>query len=79
MPENENVMIGRHSFAHVLAKAVMELFDGVKIAIGPAIDSGFYYDFEIPHVITEEDFSKIEDKMKEIIKRKHRSTLESDI
>lgn len=70
MPENENIMVGRHSLAHVLAKAVMELFDGVKIAIGPAIDSGFYYDFEIPHVITEEDFSKIEDKMKEIIKRK---------
>ena len=70
MPENENVMVGRHSLAHVLAKAVMELFDGVKIAIGPAIDSGFYYDFEIPHVITEEDFPKIEDKMKEIIKRK---------
>ena len=45
MPNNENLEMGRHSLAHVLAKAVTELFDGVKLAIGPAIEAGFYYDW----------------------------------
>ena len=60
---------GRHSLAHVLAKAVTELFEDVKLAIGPAIDTGFYYDFDMRHTITEDDFKKIEERMDEIITR----------
>lgn len=66
----QNVEMGRHSLAHVLAKAVTELFDDVKLAIGPAIDTGFYYDFDITSVITDADFGKIENRMAEIIKRR---------
>jgi len=62
--------VGRHGLAHILAKAVTELFDGVRLAIGPAIDNGFYYDFDLPESVTEADFSKIEDKMREILKRR---------
>jgi len=67
MPELE---MGRHSLAHVLAKAVCELFDGVRLAIGPAIDNGFYYDFDLPHAITEADFPAIEAKLTEILRRR---------
>lgn len=59
----------RHTAAHVMAQAVMELFPGTKLAIGPAIKDGFYYDFDIPAKISSEDLSKIEDKMMEIVKR----------
>src|SRR6187399_241258 len=50
----------RHSAAHLLAEAVRRLYPGVKIAIGPAIENGFYYDFEFPEPIREEDLEKIE-------------------
>ena len=62
----------RHSLAHILAKAVIELYgaDRVQYAIGPQIADGFYYDFEIPEAISAEDFKRIEDKMREIIKRR---------
>jgi threonyl-tRNA synthetase len=53
--------------AHVLAKAVCQLFDDVKLAIGPPVDNGFYYDFDLPHTIKEEDFPAIEKRMTEII------------
>jgi threonyl-tRNA synthetase len=60
----------RHDAAHVLAAAVMELWPGVKISIGPAIDNGFYYDFEFPDgvSISQEDFPAIEAKMAEHVK-----------
>jgi threonyl-tRNA synthetase len=60
----------RHDAAHVLATAVMELYPGVKISIGPAIDQGFYYDFEFPSgtTVSEEDFSRIEERMHAHIK-----------
>ena len=66
----------RHSLAHVLAKAVMEIFgkENVQIAIGPQIADGFYYDFILPRSISEEDFPAIEDKMREILKRKEEWT-----
>ena len=64
------IEMARHSLAHVLAQAVTELFDGANLAIGPAIDHGFYYDFELPHTITEADFAAIEAKMTEILKRR---------
>ena len=53
-PEALGVM--RHSCAHVMARAVMRLFDGVQLAFGPTIDNGFYYDFGLEHHLTEEDF-----------------------
>lgn len=57
----------RHSTSHVMAQAVKELFPEVKLAIGPSIESGFYYDFETPHTFTPEDLEEIEKRMKEII------------
>jgi threonyl-tRNA synthetase len=58
----------RHSLAHILATAVRELFPGTKFGIGPAIENGFYYDFELPKTIADEDLPKIEQKMRQIIK-----------
>jgi threonyl-tRNA synthetase len=59
----------RHDAAHVLATAVLELYPGVKISIGPPIDDGFYYDFEFPEgvKVSDEDFERIEAKMREHI------------
>jgi threonyl-tRNA synthetase len=59
----------RHSTAHVLAQAVLDLFPGAKFAIGPAIEHGFYYDFELPdgRTFTDEDLERIEARMREII------------
>jgi threonyl-tRNA synthetase len=60
----------RHDAAHVLATAVMELYPGVKISIGPPIEDGFYYDFDFPEgqKLTEDDFERVEAKMREHIK-----------
>jgi len=52
-----------------MAEAVKELYPDVKLAIGPAIDTGFYYDFDMPNVLTEDDLPKIESKMREIVAR----------
>src|SRR5205807_5929640 len=59
----------RHDAAHVLATAVMELYPGVKISIGPPIDDGFYYDFDFPDGVTvsDADFEEIEHRMREHI------------
>jgi threonyl-tRNA synthetase len=59
----------RHSAAHIMADAVQSLFPGTKLAIGPAIETGFYYDFDAPRPFTEEDLRKIEAKMQEIVER----------
>lgn len=58
----------RHSCAHVMADAVTQLFPGVKLAIGPSIENGFYYDFDYKGTFTPEDLVKIEAKMNDIIK-----------
>jgi threonyl-tRNA synthetase len=60
----------RHDAAHVLATAVMELYPGVKISIGPPIEDGFYYDFDFPEGVTvsEDDLGRIEDRMREHVK-----------
>ena len=58
----------RHSSAHLLAEAVRRLYPGVKIAIGPPIENGFYYDFEFPSPISEDDLARIEDEVKREIK-----------
>lgn len=61
----------RHSSAHVMAQAVLELFPDGKYTIGPAIEDGFYYDFDLPRNLTPEDLEKIEARMKEIIRQNH--------
>ncbi|MBI3306917.1 MAG: threonine--tRNA ligase [Candidatus Omnitrophica bacterium] len=58
----------RHSTAHILAQAVLSLFPNTKLAIGPAIKDGFYYDFDRDEAFTEEDLAKLEAKMQEIVK-----------
>jgi threonyl-tRNA synthetase len=59
----------RHSASHILAQAVLTLYPDTKIGIGPAIDDGFYYDFEFSTPIEEEDLKKIEKEMKKIVKK----------
>ena len=66
---NEKLQMQRHSMAHVLAKALVELYPNLKLTIGPAIEDGFYYDIDMEKSIVPEDFKAIEDKMNEIIKR----------
>jgi threonyl-tRNA synthetase len=58
----------RHSSAHVLATAVRQLFPEARIGFGPAIDDGFYYDFEVPRPFTPEDLQAIEERMREVVK-----------
>ena len=65
----ESLAILRHSTAHVMAQAVRELYPEVKVAIGPSIEDGFYYDFERSEAFTPEDFEQIEAKMTEIIRK----------
>lgn len=60
----------RHSAAHVLAEAICELWPGTQLAYGPPVDDGFFYDMATPEPISQDDFPKIEAKMKEIIKAK---------
>jgi threonyl-tRNA synthetase len=60
----------RHTTAHVLAEAVQELFPGTKFGFGPPIEDGFYYDFELPRALSEEDFPAIEAAMRKVIKQR---------
>ena len=69
--ENSHLYRVRHSAAHVMAEAVLELFPQGKVAIGPAIADGFYYDFDLPRALTPEDLEVIEQNMKKIIKAGH--------
>ncbi len=64
---DEGLHILRHSAAHVMAQAVLDLFDGATFAIGPAIEDGFYYDFEVGEPFHPDDLERIEDRMAEII------------
>ena len=61
----------RHSTAHIMAEAVVEMFPEAEIAIGPPIEDGFYYDFDLPRSLTPEDLEVIEVRMREIIAEKH--------
>ena len=71
MEKEEVLKVYRHSLAHIMAKAVIEIFGKeVQYAIGPEIEDGCYYDFILPRAVTEEDFPVIEEKMHEIIKRR---------
>ena len=62
----------RHSASHVMAQAVLDEFPDGKVAIGPAIEDGFYYDFDLPRPLTPDDLVKIEKQMKKILKGKHK-------
>jgi len=66
----------RHDAAHIMAEAVKELFDGVQVTIGPAIDNGFYYDFAKNEPFSTDDLALIEAKMHEIVKRDEKITRE---
>ncbi len=72
MEREEYLEVYRHSLAHVMAKAVIEMFGPgeVQYAIGPQIADGCYYDFTLPRTLNKDDFQTIEDKMREILKRK---------
>ena len=69
---DEAAWIYRHSMSHVLAQAVLRLFPDAQLAIGPAIDDGFYYDFDVAEPFTPEDLQKIEREMKRVVKQNHR-------
>ncbi|MBN2282930.1 MAG: threonine--tRNA ligase [Deltaproteobacteria bacterium] len=68
-PEGREVL--RHSISHIMAEAVKDLFDGVKVTIGPSIEDGFYYDFDYVNTFTPDDLERIEARMREIIAEDH--------
>ena len=72
MNREEYLEVYRHSLSHILAKAMIEIFgrENVQYAIGPQIADGFYYDFILPRTVGPDDFKTIENKMREILKRK---------
>jgi len=61
----------RHSTAHIMAEAVLRIFPDAKIAIGPAIEKGFYYDFDLPRSLSSEDLEQIENHMRDIVSENH--------
>ena len=65
-PEGRAIL--RHSTAHVLAQAVQDLFPKAKLGIGPPIENGFYYDFDVPQPFHPDDLDRIEKRMQEIVK-----------
>ena len=69
--KNEQLEKVRHSMSHVMAAAVLEMFPDAQIAIGPSIENGFYYDFDLPRSLTPEDLEEITERMKTLIKGKH--------
>ena len=69
--KKERLAVIRHSTAHVMAEAVLKLFPGSKVAIGPSIDNGFYYDFDLSRPIKEEDLAEIEKEMRRIVSGNH--------
>src|SRR5512135_3076944 len=62
----------RHSAAHVMAEAVLEMFPEAKYTIGPPIENGFYYDFDLQQPLSQEDLEMIEKRMRQIIARHHK-------
>src|SRR5215203_4411293 len=65
----EGLEVLRHSTAHAMAQAILELYPGSKLTIGPPIENGFYYDIEVNGRITDEDLPRIEEKMREVVRR----------
>ena len=71
LPKEERLSRMRHSAAHVLAEAMVELFPDAELGIGPPIDTGFYYDFRLPRSLTPEDLQWLQDRMKQSVAGKH--------
>ena len=69
MNKEKKLEIKRHSLAHILAVAILEMFPEAKFGVGPNIENGFYYDFDLPRTLIPEDLPILEKKMKEIIKK----------
>jgi threonyl-tRNA synthetase len=69
---NDELDAMRHSTAHVMAEAVLDLFPSTKLGIGPAVADGFYYDFELPRAVKPEDLAAIEDRMRASVAANHR-------
>lgn len=67
--EKPKIEVIRHSLSHILAMAVLDMFPEAKLAIGPAIENGFYYDFDLPRTLIPEDLPILEDKMRKILKK----------
>ena len=67
--KKQREMTARHTMSHVLAGAIKSIFGDVKFGIGPAIEDGFYYDFDMEHVLNEDDFDAIDQKMREIVEQ----------
>ena len=65
--QNDDLERLRHSTAHIMAEAVLELFPEGKIAFGPPIEDGFYYDFDLPRSLAPDDLREIETRMRDII------------
>src|SRR6185436_16005881 len=61
----------RHSAAHIMAQAVVEMFPDAKYTIGPPVENGFYYDFDLPRNLTPEDLEQIEKRMRQIVQGRH--------
>ncbi len=74
MPKKETypIEIVRHSTAHILAAAVLELYPGTKFGVGPVVENGFFYDMDIPKPLTAQDLLRIEKKMREMVRRKEK-------
>ncbi len=77
LPKEERLARMRHSAAHVLAEAMLDLFPDAELGIGPPIDSGFYYDFRLPRSLTPEDLEWLEKRMRESVAGKHAYRMES--
>ncbi len=71
MPEHDDLERMRHSTAHIMAQAVLDMFPEGKLAFGPPIEDGFYYDFDLPRSLTPDDLGPIEARMREIIKGRY--------
>lgn len=71
LTKDEKLYRIRHGLAHVMAQAVLEMFPEGKIAIGPPIENGFYYDFDLPRSLSDDDLKAIEKRMRNIIKKRH--------
>jgi threonyl-tRNA synthetase len=69
LPPEERLFRMRHSAAHVLAEAVLEMFPDAKYAIGPPVDNGFYYDFDLPRTLNPDDLERIEARMRQSVER----------
>src|SRR5437867_4111275 len=77
LPKDERVARMRHSAAHVLAEAMLDLLPDAELGIGPPIETGFYYDFRLPRALTAEDLVWLEERMRKSIAARHHFVMAS--